>query len=404
MIKEIEAGKRILLIITDPQEKKMVMEQIEELRQVFKKTAFVIQKILELHKFPFTKIIAEKMIKHEIPQIIQTKTKIKLSELEEKTLKNLRQIESKEEKERVEKPNKYVKISNQIFSDMALRIINKGYFKSLKRDLIRGNIQILPTGYVSMILFTMILSIFAAIVLFLFFLFFNIEPVLPIITRFTGSYLLRAAKIFVILIAVPLITFLIMYFYPSMEKKSVENKINQELPFATIHMAAISSSMIEPTKIFTILIATKEYPALTKEFTKLINQINVYGYNLVGALKYSSANTASQKLSELFNGLAVTITSGGDLSDFFDKRSETLLFDYRIEREKYTRAAETFMDIYISVVIAAPMILMLLLMMMKITGLGIMFSTNMISLLMVLGVAFINIVFITFLHLKQPAK
>jgi len=40
-----------------------------------------------------------------------------------------------------------------------------------------------------------------------------------------------------------------MRFLPSLEKKSIEGKINSELPFAAIHMAAISGSMIDPVKI-----------------------------------------------------------------------------------------------------------------------------------------------------------
>ena len=79
-----------------------------------------------------------------------------------------------------------------------------------------------------------------------------------------------------------------------------------------------------------------------------------------------------------------------------------MLFDYRIEREKATKSAETFMDIYISVVVAAPMILMLLLMMMKISGLGIALSAGMISLIMVLAVAVINVAFLTFLQMRNP--
>ncbi len=58
------------------------------------------------------------------------------------------------------------------------------------------------------------------------------------------------------------------------------------------------------------------------------------------------------------------------------------------------------MDIYISVVIAAPMILMLLLIMMKISGLGIGFSTGMIGLIMALGVSMINVVFLVFLNVR----
>jgi flagellar protein FlaJ len=161
--------------------------------------------------------------------------------------------------------------------------------------------------------------------------------------------------------------------------------------------------MLEPSKIFSILISTGEYPSLKKEFTKLINEINVYGFDLVSALRDCAFKSPSKKLAELYNGLATTINSGGDLRSFFEKRSQSLLFEYRLEREKYARTAETFMDIYISVVIAAPMILMLLLIMIKISGMGLPLSTSAITLIMVLGVGAVNVLFLTFLALKQPS-
>ena len=141
-----------------------------------------------------------------------------------------------------------------------------------------------------------------------------------------------------------------------------------------------------------------------KSVTKLLNEINIYGYDLITALKNVSYNSPSKKLSELLNGLATTISSGGNLPDFFKKRSETLLFEYKIEREKQIKTSETFMDVYISVVIAAPMILMLLLVMMKISGLGFSLSTGTITLITVLGVFLINIFFLTFLQIKQPVE
>src|SRR3989344_586929 len=185
-------------------------------------------------------------------------------------------------------------------------------------------------------------------------------------------------------------------------KKDIFKDIERELPFATIHMSSIAGSMINPSKIFNIILETREYPHLEKEFTKLINEINVYGYDLVTALRNMAFNCPSLKLSELYNGLAVTINSGGNLPGFFEERSKSLLFEYRLDREKLTKSSETFMDIYISVVIAAPMIFMLLLMMMKISGLGLSLSTSMISLIMILGVSMINVVFLVFLQLKQP--
>jgi len=329
--------------------------------------------------------------------------KFKIAELEKETIKRMKKKETEYEKKEEKKPNRYVKISNKFFSKKSLSLLDKEFFRPMKKDLMKANIDILPASYVSVIMFTTMLSLFASLFIFIFLLFFNIGANLPIITFVKENIFIRAVKIIWILIVIPLLTFIIMYFYPSMERKSNEYRLNQELPFATIHMSAISGSMIEPSKIFRIIISTGEYPYLKKEFTKLLNEINIYGFDLVSALRNSALNSPSKKLSELFNGLATTINSGGNLAEFFDKRAQTLLFDYRLEREKYARTAETFMDIYISLVIAAPMIFMLLLMMIKISGLGISLSTGMITLIMVLSVSIINILFLTFLHLKQPS-
>jgi flagellar protein FlaJ len=402
--------------LRDIEERKIVFSQLISLKNFLKKTNGTIPEILEkiflvkpLPSQEQVKKTKEFLVKEIHPEnkipVKNIKSKITaFSELERETIKRLKKKEKKVISKKTKKPSKYVKISNKFFSNFSNSLIDKRIFLILERNLIKANLQFTPASYISVILFTTLLSTIIGGFTFLFFLFFNFGSELPIITMANELIEVRFLKVFWILFAIPIGTFLMMYFYPSLEKKSIGTKINQELPFATIHMSAISGSMIDPTKIFNIIVSTKEYPYLEKEFIKLINEINIYGYDLVTALKNIAFNGPSRKLTELFNSLATTINSGGDLPEFFNKRAETLLFEHRIEKEKHTKSAETFMDIYISVVIAAPMILMLLLMMMKISGLGIALSTSMITLMMVLGVSLMNVVFLTFLRLKQPSE
>ncbi len=334
-------------------------------------------------------------------KLIKLDKNLKLEGLEKETLKRLKKREKSTVKTKKIKPKKFAKRANRMFSRVSMKMVHKKAFRGMERDLIKANMQYTPTTYISLIYYGAFLSFFAGILLTAFFVFFKVTAELPIITLMTDDILGRFLKLFWIMLIVPLVTFLIMYFYPSLEKKSTGNRIEHELPFATINMAAISGSLIDPSKIFNIIITTKEYPYLSREFTKIINEINIHGYNFVSALRNASFNSPSKRLSELFSGLATTINSGGDLPNFFEERSKSLLFEHRLEREKQSKTAETFMDIYISLVVAAPMILMLLLIMMKISGLGISFSTNTITIIMVLAVSIINILFLTFLHVKK---
>ncbi len=416
--KELSSLSEQLEKSKNAQEKGMISMQISSLQKSLKQSN---QEILgNLEKInvpaPLTKestekptvtiqetplVPAEKSARTKLPK----KEKAILDSLEKVALKRItKKKKEKKEEKKARKASGYVKMANKMFSGYSRSLLEKDKFQKLETSIIRSKIAFIPHSYISVLFFTVFLSIFVAFFLFFFFLIFNFGAELPIITFVEGSIVTRFLKVFWILFIVPIATSIVMYIYPSLEQKAAELKINQELPFATIHMSAISGSMVDSSKIFGILVATKEYPNLEKEFNRLINEVDLYGYNLVTALKNVAENSPSRKLSELFTGLATTISSGGDLTNFFEKRSESLLFDYRLAQEKSAKAAETFMDIYISVVIAAPMILMLLLIMMKISGLGISFSTSTITLMTILGVFFINIVFLTFLHLKQGTE
>ena len=382
--------------VKEAREKRLVKTQFDLLRSSLKKTNDFV--LIELKKINLARPLEGGFKKDKL----LIKSLKEVSEIDKGTLRRLKKKEEKKLKpKKIKKPSKYVQESSKIFGRQAKKLLNKKMFETLERDLIKANLHFPPIAYISTIFLSTLISIFVAIFLFVFFLFFDFGPTIPFITKSAEAIGTRFFKVFWMLFLIPIGIYLFMYFFPSLEKKSIETKINNELPFATINMAAISGSMIDPTKIFSIIISTKEYPFLEKEFTKLINEINIYGDDLVTALKNVSYNGPSKKLSELLNGLSTTISSGGDLPEFFDKRAETLLFEHRIEKEKSAKSAETFMDIYISVVIASPMIIMLLLMMMKMSGLGISLSTSMITLIAVLGVTLINIAFMTFLHLKQ---
>jgi flagellar protein FlaJ len=297
----------------------------------------------------------------------------------------------------------YVKLSNKYFLDKAIEITKKGYFKDLAVDLKKGNFELLFETYVAMMMFTTFISIFAGILIMIFFMFFSLGFSPPFLSIYDGSYLVRFAQVFWIVLAAPALTFGALYIYPSTERGSISKKIDQEIPFAVIHMSAVSGSGIAPVEIFKIIGLSKEYPCLGKEIVKVLNQINLYGYDLGTALVNASKTSSNQRLAELFSGLATTINSGGDMSEFFEKRAETLMLQYRLEREKFAKMAETFMDIYISVVIATPMILMLLLMMISVTGTNIGLGPSQIGLIIVGVIALINVFFLFFLNIKQPS-
>ncbi len=404
--------------------KKVIKANVESLQNQLKTVNDAIPVIIK--KIELTKPL--KPLEVEVKKNIYKKPEVKLTQVAEDERKRFaldqKDVDKKddilekdiikrrkkdffEKKKRIVKekrPNLYIKISNRFFSHTSENLIKKGDFNNVRENLIKAKMPFLLNSYVSVTLFTTLLVFIASIFLFLFLLFFKISLISPYVSFAAGeSILSRLMKTFWIALVLPLSTFVFMYFYPSMEKGYLGKKIDEELPFLTIHLSAIAGSKIEPAQIFKILAYSEEYVFTRKEMISLINKINVYGYNIASALRDSAKKSPSTRLRDLFNGMATTITTGGNLEEFLEQRSKSLLFEYRLDRERKNKVAETFMDIYISVVIAAPMILMLLLIIIKASGLGgINLSIGVLTFIILAVISLINILFLIVLHLKQP--
>lgn len=286
--------------------------------------------------------------------------------------------------------NPYIRISNYFFYNLSSRLFEQGYFKDVRANLISASVPIFSRSYMSMTFFSACIAAILGILYSLFLVIINLD-VLILLRNIGISFALGAGVFFA------------LYNYPATEKKSLSTKIDEELPFICLHMSSIAGSGIEPSKIFEVVIADKESPTIRKEFKKIINQINIYGYDVLTALKNVAKETPSKKLAELLSGMATSISEGGDLGEFLKKRSETLFFDYKLIREKYTKLAETFMNIYISIVIMAPMLFSLLILLIGVSGFGGGMEPGVLTLILILGVSFINVVFLMVLHMKQPS-
>jgi pilus assembly protein TadC len=314
-------------------------------------------------------------------------TFLKKLKLSEDTLKSIADKKKKKEKKEgdILKPNAYVVFSNKYFRNYSDKISPN--FDKLAVDLKKANFRFLLTSYLSMAIMSIIIAFISGFLLF---------AVLMVIDLGNWMY-------FFLPFGFAGLTMGFFYMYPSSEANAVKKKISQELPFVAIHMAAISGSDIEPTKIFKIVVRSGEYPIISKEIKKVIAQIDIYGYDLVTSLKNVAIRTSNKKFGELLSGLATNIASGGSLKSYLEDKAESFLLDYRLERQKYSDLAGTFMDVYISILIAAPLVLMMMFIVMNVSGLGMAgLGITALLLLSIGGIVIVNIVFLVVLNMKQP--
>ncbi len=288
------------------------------------------------------------------------------------------------------KINPFISLSSKIFENFSRSLLKKGYFRRLHLKLRQANFPLLISTYTSLLF-----AIPSAILL--------ISVPILLILLFTTSFL-TFAKSLLLALSLSIITLLSIYFFPFIESGGRKNKINDELPFAITHMAAIAGSGVEPSKIFSLVAESPEYKEAGKEMQKVINRVNFYGYDLLTALKESAKFTPSNKVKKLFNGMATTIQSGGLLKNYLEKKASDSILEYKLARKKYSDKAETYADIYTGLLVTAPLIFGIILAIIQPVGEDIIgFDITFISIIGILAIVIINIIFIVFLNLAQPS-
>lgn len=263
-------------------------------------------------------------------------------------------------------------------------------FKKLYDSLRVSDTRILSKTYVSI---TILSSIIA-------FLIFSIAAYF----FFTGSIWFNIVRAISIGFLAGIIAFLLIYFYPITVIKSRSRRMKDELPFVAIHMAAVAGSGARPITIFKLVLDSKEYKVISVEIKKIMNYVNLFGYNLSTALKAVAATTPSYDFRELLNGMVASIETGGDLKTYLKGKADELLNTYRLERRKYVDTLAAYSDIYTGVLIAAPLLFIVTLAIINVIGGEIAgLSADVIARLGTYGlIPFLNIAFLLFLNIVQP--
>ncbi len=289
------------------------------------------------------------------------------------------------------------KISNQFFGNYVSSLFDKknSFIRNLADSVRISGMPILSRTYISMMYFSSLVGAMIAML------------VAMVVSYLAGlSITTMAFSMVISLIGVGILTFLGMYSYPASEAAAKSRAINNDLPFAIIHMAAVAGSGAQPIAMFKLLLKSGEYKGLESEIKKIVNLVNLFGYDLSTALKNVSLRTPSRRFKELLTGIASTIESGGSLKSYLNGVADESMTTYRLQRKKYIESLATYSDIYTGVLIAAPLLFMVALTIINMVGGkigGLEVSTIAWS-----GTLFVlpmvNIIFYLFLNISQPGE
>lgn len=231
----------------------------------------------------------------------------------------------------------YVNMSYRFFGDISRSI--RPYFIDIKDDMQKANINYTLEEYLSMALFTTIITFILETAFISFILGLFVEP------------LLAVAAGFVLSIGISGLLFFIFYAYPVTLSKHREAKIKKVLPFAVSYLATMSSSRVSPIHLFKTLATFKEYGEVAEEAKAISNGVDLFGLTMSSAIKKQAKVTPSKDMRDLLWGINTVILSGGDITSFLKGKRNELMDDYRRRIRKYAQDLGLYTEIYLTLII-----------------------------------------------------
>ena len=166
-------------------------------------------------------------------------------------------------------------------------------------------------------------------------------------------------------------TWYFRYYFPRYQANVRAKKLNLMLPSAVSYMYALSRGGLDAVTVFRNLAAAEDtYDEMAREAGLVINHVDYLGRDFMQALREASEVTPCNYTSEFFTDLLGVIESGGDVEAFLADRRNESLQDARVVQDSYIESIALFAEVYVTVLIAGPLFLLILLMVMGITGLG----------------------------------
>jgi flagellar protein FlaJ len=285
----------------------------------------------------------------------------------------------------------YKKVSLKLFGGLAEG--SEKSFSSLGPHLKGANIHILLKAYIAITYLSTVLAYAVSLIVTIFLSLILVEDVVLFIYYVMFIPVLAASFVFVL-----------FYVYPSQRYRSARKSIDNNLPFALIHMDSIASSGIPTEFMFELLGNLKEYGDVSKQARLVVRNIKTFGMSSVSAINDVAERTPSPGFKQVLTGISSTTAKGGNLSAFLKEMADKSLFEYRIKREQYVKTLSSFADIYTAVMIAAPLMMLSVLVMMNIIG-GDVFGMTIpgtINLMTFVLVPIMNVAFLAFIHMKYP--
>ncbi len=275
--------------------------------------------------------------------------------LSEKFSSRKPEMPAKESKMDLEKP---LSMAYQLIGNKTARFLP--LFQDLDKNLQKSGLKANFKAYVSLtILASLLITLPVATVITTVSLFVFKLPLL------SGLLFGLGGALFTLALAV-----MGFYSYPIYLADKHKRELEDELPFTMGYMAILASAGVSPEKIFQSISTLSAPLVASTEAREIVQNINLFGLDVISALEKTSSRTPSGKLRDTLEGINSTIHTGGNLGAFLREKFKTAMKLKRLSLKKYSDSLAVLSEVYVALLLTGPLILVIMVSVMAVLGGG----------------------------------
>jgi flagellar protein FlaJ len=172
------------------------------------------------------------------------------------------------------------------------------------------------------------------------------------------------------------LTFVILKILPGSTAKSRGDKINKRISPAMSFVSAMASADVNIDQIFKELARQKVYGEVAEEAAWITRDTELLGVDILTAIKTGATRTPSKRFQDFLQGVVTTATSGGQLKPYFLVKAEQYERENKLDRQKRVETMGLMAETFVTVVVAFPLFLVIILAIFAIIGGGGAFLLN----------------------------
>ncbi len=231
--------------------------------------------------------------------------------------------------------------------------------QELEDDLLKAHINLRGEEYLSYVLFITLVSALVSLVA---------GIVVGVLMSFAYPLYKSILVSVLIIFLIPFIVYFMNMKLPSMKASARARDIDKRLASAMGFIAAMGSADVNIDVIFKELSKQKLYGEIRNEALWITRDTEILGYDILTAMKNAVGRTPSRKFQDFLQGAITTVTSGGQLKPYFMMKTTEYERDAKLDMAKMLETFGMLAESFVTVVVAFPLFLVVILAIMAIVG------------------------------------